>query len=40
MLKNARPSQYFIGAILRAYDKEAQRGKPVGRVRITIERVP
>ena len=27
MLKNARPSEYFIGAILRAYDREQQRGQ-------------
>ena len=29
MLKNARPSEHFIGAILRAYDKAVQKGKPV-----------
>ncbi len=29
MLKNARPSEYFIGAILRAYDKEKQNGRPI-----------
>jgi hypothetical protein len=26
MLKNARPSEYFLGAILRAYDKESAKG--------------
>lgn len=29
MLKDARPSQIFIGAILRAYDKAKQEPKPV-----------
>ena len=29
MLKNARPSEYFLGAILRAYDLSDGKGKPV-----------
>jgi hypothetical protein len=29
VLKNARPSEYFLGAILRAYDKEAVKGSEV-----------
>ncbi len=29
MLKNAKPSDLFLGAILRGYDKEKVSGKPV-----------
>ena len=29
MLKNARPSEYFLGAILRAYDLSVGKSKPV-----------